>query len=278
MTVNNKQQCRRDCLLKWHYGNDVLSWSQPLDTHGVPDEMLLAVPAPFNNNLWAAGECLIWRGELTPSGYPRGNHHRTAYMESRNPGEFGSNGGMVLHLCRRRFCVQPRHLYEGTNQDNVDDRRAHRGGYLRFDMIGFEGKRAVNIDAHRKIPDRWRSHWDGSLDSIPYAADCHHHETTRSMMVGDYCELCCDRLDQDLERILPPRFVRQDGHHLETPRSVTMPQRRDKFMSSLYRLASETTETSMWLVVEETLEAAKDVEDLITRLWFAAGRPQNIRV
>ena len=57
-----------------------------------------------------------------------------------------------------------------------------------------------------------------------------------------------------------------------------MPQRRDKFMSALYRLASETTETSMWLVVEETLEAAKDVEDLITRLWFAAGRPQNIRV
>ena len=97
-------------------------------------------------------------------------------------------------------------------------------------------------------------------------------------MVGDYCELCCDRLDQDLERILPPRFERQDDHHLETPRSVTMPQRRDKFMSALYRLASETTETSMWLVVEETLEAAKDVEDLITRLWFAAGRPQNIRV
>ena len=277
MTVINKQQCRRDCLLKWHYGSDVLSWSQPLNIHGVPDEMLLAVPAPFNNNLWAAGECLIWRGELTPSGYPRDNRHRTAYMESCRPGEFGLGGGKVLHLCQRRFCVQPGHLYEGTAQDNADDRRTHMGKYLRFDMIGFEGKRAVNIDAHRKIPDWWRSHWDGSLDSIPYAADCHHHETTRSMMGGDYCELCRDRLDQDWGHIFLPRFERQDNHS-ETPRSVTVPQRRDKLVIALYWLALETIEPFMWLVVEETLEAAKDVEDLITRLWFAAGRPQNIRV
>ena len=36
--------------------------------------------------------------------------------------------GQVNHTCDRPWCVQPGHLYEGTQQDNVDD-MVRRGRY-----------------------------------------------------------------------------------------------------------------------------------------------------
>ena len=48
-------------------------------------------------------------------------------------------GQQINHLCQRPFCLQPGHLYACTGQDNVDDRRAHDGRYLRLDMM--EGDR-----------------------------------------------------------------------------------------------------------------------------------------
>ena len=73
------------------------------------------------------GRCWDWTGARYPTGYGNvtassaGNYaHRLSFMlankRSIAPGMF------ILHSCDRRSCVNPAHLREGTNQENVDDR------------------------------------------------------------------------------------------------------------------------------------------------------------
>lgn len=68
--------------------------------------------------------CWLWTGSLDSSGYPYihvggKNHwiHQIAYEEAK-----GDRKGLnVLHQCDTPRCVNPDHLFLGTNQDNVDD-------------------------------------------------------------------------------------------------------------------------------------------------------------
>ncbi len=72
-------------------------------------------------------ECWIWKGAKTNIGYgtikingKMIGAHRVSYQI--HYGEI--NPGMcILHKCDNRSCVNPHHLYEGTYQDNADDRR-----------------------------------------------------------------------------------------------------------------------------------------------------------
>ena len=79
--------------------------------------------------------CWIWTGASTIFGYgivfdgrisPAGNHvpdgaHRVAYRE-----KFGEipNGKYVLHKCDVPSCVNPDHLFLGTQADNMKDKVA----------------------------------------------------------------------------------------------------------------------------------------------------------
>ena len=90
------------------------------------------------NNQPVAGPCLIWRGSL--SGTKHGSDggyaqyggkalHRLMYEESRSGGL--ATEDKVLHLCHRRACIQPSHLYLGSDADNAEDRaRRFRQPYL----------------------------------------------------------------------------------------------------------------------------------------------------
>ena len=84
---------------------------------------------PPANNQPVAGPCLIWRGSL--SGTLNGNDggyaqysgkllHRLMYEGSRDVKL--AKGDMILHLCHRRSCIQPSHLYLGNDADNAEDR------------------------------------------------------------------------------------------------------------------------------------------------------------
>lgn len=85
----------------------------------------------------ADGDCLLWTGAV--AGKP-GRKYGCAWMgEPIKAHRFSFlvwNGAlddtlMVCHRCDRPLCVNPEHLYQGTNTDNVRDaveRGRHRNG------------------------------------------------------------------------------------------------------------------------------------------------------
>ena len=100
----------------------------------------VAISLPTNVPSPLARPCLIWRWALGGGGYGslqgRGAHV-VSYEQTR--GVAVKPGSSVLHLCHRPFCVQPAHLYEGTDKENAEDRTALNSEmrtYTTWDMIG----------------------------------------------------------------------------------------------------------------------------------------------
>ncbi len=87
--------------------------------------------------------CWPWKGSRNPQGYGRMGDvppkrtgaaaHRVAYRLFVEP---IPEGLFVLHHCDNPWCVNPRHLFLGTQQQNVDDCRTKgRAHYARGEKI-----------------------------------------------------------------------------------------------------------------------------------------------
>ena len=109
-------------------------------------------PTPFN------GPCLIWRHSLDTHGYgilhlngKLYRAHRVAYEMSR--GEIPKDK-LILHLCHRRSCIQPAHLYAGTQQQNALDRKARLSAEGRFTVYRFMEEYSA------RMHDGMKHYWD----------------------------------------------------------------------------------------------------------------------
>lgn len=123
-------QKQRDYLLAQHDGSPI-------------------VPPPFNIKVPIAGSCIITKSPLGLEGYAA-QEHREAYTSSG--GRFSGEHKNALHLCGRRYCIQPSHIYAGSASDNHRDVRLHKGKRSTFGdletlhRIAMERAEAVSHD------------------------------------------------------------------------------------------------------------------------------------
>ena len=114
---------------------------------------------PTNAPMLLSSPCLIWRHRLDAYGYgtlrldgKTCKAHRIAYEMSR--GEI-PEGKIILHMCHRRCCIQPAHLYAGTRKQNAEDRQTR---------LTEEGRWAVpakHLDEYpKRIHDGMKYYWD----------------------------------------------------------------------------------------------------------------------
>lgn len=111
-------------------------------------------------------DCWTWSGRPSPDGYGtlrvngrKTGAHRYAYELARGPIPDGPDGSTlhVLHRCDNPPCCNVRHLFLGTNIDNIRDRDAkgrHAAGDRNGSRLRPETRPRGDANGSRRFPER----------------------------------------------------------------------------------------------------------------------------
>lgn len=102
--------------------------------------MTISISDRFWSKVDKTENCWLWRGAKYRGGYGafridsniQTTAHRVAYILTY--GELPKNL-IVCHSCDNRLCVNPSHLFIGTQQDNIDD-MFRKGRQAKKELLG----------------------------------------------------------------------------------------------------------------------------------------------
>ena len=107
--------------------------------------------------------CWLWDAGINNHGYglfwansQQRTAHRVAYTLFKGdipPGD-GPHGTCVLHKCDVRSCVNPDHLFLGSNLDNINDMTVKGRNKLPVDGLPGEKNKNAKLDAHAVLKIR----------------------------------------------------------------------------------------------------------------------------
>lgn len=129
--VDARGWCKKHVTRWYRTGDPLAKKPRPPSKSASVEEL----KARFRTKFDIRGECWIWRpGKNRYGSYHVGKHfegrrlkpaHQASYLLHVGP----TNGLHVLHKCDNDRCVNPEHLYLGTHQDNMKDRKDRGRSY-----------------------------------------------------------------------------------------------------------------------------------------------------
>jgi hypothetical protein len=155
-----KPHCGRKGFCDPHYRH-YMKYGDPLGGTFTKPKLLLTDIAGVQNYLIdassARGECWIWKGHKNQWGYgvcQLEGRARLAHRVSASAfnGFDLTSAFLVCHTCDVPACINPNHLFIGTNQDNTEDKlRKGRGRWISGERVNTAKLKAQTVLMFRAL-------------------------------------------------------------------------------------------------------------------------------